>query len=289
MRGSEQGFLLLLCKLGEDVQPLRPAEYRQLSKVVPHTSASEGEVTAEFLHGCGFPPSMCSRIVSLLDRADVLARYLASAQDVTVLTRLSDSFPFRLRRLRNDCPPVLFCKGDPSLLSERCISLVGSRALLPRGKAFAERIGLLAAQEGFVLVSGGAAGADRAAQEACLAAGGRVVCFVPDALQSYPMRENLLLCSDEGYEVPFSAARALRRNTYIHALGEKVFVAQCPQRSGGTWAGATDNLRRGLSEIYVLRDGSEGSRALLACGANPVGDFPASLAELSPRQLSIFD
>ena len=92
----------------------------------------------------------------------------------------------------------------------------------------------MAAREGFTLVSGGASGADTAAQEACLAAGGTVICFVPDELSRYAPRKNLLYCSADGYDLSFSASRALRRNHFIHALGEKVFVAQCPGTSGGT-------------------------------------------------------
>lgn len=289
MRAAERSLLLLTCRLGQDVKPLRPAEYTRLSKAMLHLSPAETdepEVTEPLLRSFGFPPEFCRRILSLLDREEILERYLAAEPEIAVVTRLSERFPARLRVLRSNCPPVLFCRGDPSLFSARCISLVGSRAILPRGEAFATRIGLLAAQEGFVLVSGGAAGADRAAQEACLEAGGSVISFVPDALWKHPARKNLLLCSDEGYELPFSTVRALRRNGFIHALGEKVFVAQCPQCKGGTWEGAADNLRRGLSEVYVLKDDTEGVDALLARGAVPIGDFPASLASLSPTQIS---
>ena len=184
---------------------------------------------------------------------------------------------------------VLFCKGDTRLLQEPCVSLVGSRLISPRNRRFAQRIGKLAAREGFVLVSGNACGADQAAQDACLGAGGRVISFVPDALRTHPPRENLLYISDEGYDVPFSAERALRRNHYIHALSERTFVAQCGEKRGGTWSGTNDNLRRKLSQVYMLQDNSEGAIALNQSGAVFVPENLSSIAELSPRQLSIFD
>lgn len=282
---------LLTCKLGQQVLPLSCAELNRLETAMLALSerAADDEVTDEALSRAGLPASFRTRILALLDREEALRRYLGVAAGLAVLTRISDGFPRRLRRLRESCPPVLFCRGDCSLLSTPCIALVGSRRLGQRGRAFAERVGRLAAREGLTLVSGGAAGADTAAQEACLRAGGRVVCFVPDELLRHPARQNVLYCSEEGYEMPFTTPRALHRNHLIHALGEKAFVAQCPQCSGGTWAGASDNLRRGLSEVYVLRDGAEGTDALLAMGATPVDDFLPSLRALTPAQLSIFN
>lgn len=290
MRPAEKLLVLLLCRLGQEIRPLRPAELRRLSEALAAVHADENaEVTDDVLRACGIAAEMRQRVLSLLARENVLASYLAAAPEVSVLTRISADFPQRLRSLGADCPGVLFCKGDPRLLATRCVSLVGSRRLSARGRAFARHIGTLAAKEGFTLVSGGAPGADRTAQEACLAAGGRVVSFVPDALTGCRARKNVLYCSDEGYELAFSAARALRRNLFIHALGEKVFVAQCPRCAGGTWAGTRENLHRGLSTVYALGDGTEGAEALGALGAVLLPGFPPAIGDLEPPQLSIFN
>lgn len=288
MRSEEETLLLLRCRLGQTVRPLRGTEYRQLVSVL-HTAKADGQITEDLLYACGLESALRANVLTLLHRRETLRRYLDAVPEISVVTCLSDDFPRRLRALGEDCPPVLFCKGDVSLLKQRCIALVGSRRLFARGSAFAAHIGTLAAKEGFTLVSGGAVGADSIAQEACLRAGGSVICFVPDALKRYPMRDHLLFCSDEGYELAFSSARALRRNLYIHALGEKTFVAQCPQCRGGTWAGTRENLRRGLSEVYALRDGSEGIAALGMLGAVLLHAPPAEIDGLSPLQLSIFN
>ena len=95
--------------------------------------------------------------------------------------------------------------------------------------------------------------------------------------------------SDQGADVGFSAARALRRNHFIHALGETAFVAACTQGAGGSWSGAQDNLRRGLSRLCVPDDDSPGSLALLADGATPVPTNMSSLADYCVTELSIFD
>lgn len=295
MRGAEEGLLLLCCRLGQSVKPLTATEYRQMEAIVAVRAPADaggipGSVTPEFLASLGYNEEMSGRILTLLNRSRVLRDYLAAQQDIHVLTRLDeDRFPRRLRKLGGDCPAALFCKGDPSLLNTRCIAAVGSRVLFQRGDRFAREVGRLAANEGFTLVSGNAVGADTAAQEACLRAGGKVVCFVPDELTRYAPRENVLYCSANGYDLPFSPARALSRNLLIHALGEKAFVAQCPGRSGGTWAGASENLKRGLSDVYALNDGSVGINALCAMGAFPVEDRLPSIADLPACRLSIFD
>lgn len=294
MRPSEEGLLLLCCKLGQPVRPLSPSEYKQLEAYVRAMNLTRSkddfqEVTPKYLASLGYSEEMSQRIHSLLDRPEALKSYLAAQPDISIITRISDRFPHRLRRLGSDCPPALFCKGDTALLDSRCISLVGSRMLFPRGSAFARRIGTMAANEGFTLVSGGASGADSAAQEACLAAGGDVICFVPDRLESYSSRPHVLYCCAEGYDLPFSNTRALRRNFFIHAMGEKTFVAQCPRTAGGTWQGSRENLKHGWSELYVLNDGSEGADALARLGATFVEDDLPPLADLLSYQLSIFD
>lgn len=291
MREAERGLLLLRCRLGEAVHPLSQREYTQLRAVLEGArgEGDDSEVSPELLRDLGFEREMAERIAGLLNRPQQPKRYLEAQPDISVLTRISPDFPRRLRSLGQECPPALFCKGDLSLLQRPCIALVGSRLLFERGGRFAQRIGALAAKEGYVLVSGNAAGADRMAQEACLRSGGSVISVVPDALQNCPLRERQLFLCDEGYDCTFTASRALRRNHLIHALAEKVFVAQCPKPSGGTWSGAEDNLNRGLSPVYVLDDGSDGARALWELGAVLVKDDVASLREQRPSQLSIFD
>ena len=74
--------------------------------------------------------------------------------------------------LGDDAPGCLWAKGNLELLSRPMISLVGSRDIMPRNLEFARELGRQAALQGFVLVSGNARGADRAAQSACLEAGG---------------------------------------------------------------------------------------------------------------------
>lgn len=183
MRPAEEGLLLLCCALGTQDVPLTPAQYRTLARRVRQTcQAGDGEVTP-----CLSPGARLSGGGRRADhgaarpRTDTLHRYLeaAAAQGITILTRLSDGFPARLRRMgETECPPALFCRGDTALLGTRCVALVGSRQLRPDNRRFAVQAGKLAAAEGFTLVSGGAArcGHRRAGGLPCSGRPGDLLC-----------------------------------------------------------------------------------------------------------------
>ena len=268
------------------------AQARELSRRARAAGIGEEDpfrdVTVKDVRRLGYSEYEAGHIVSLLGRERQLDGYLLAAEkaDVAVITRLDARFPQRLReQLGARCPAALFCRGDLRLLQRPCISVVGSRHLASPGAQFAAQAGRLAAREGFTLCSGDAMGADRTAQEACLRGGGSVLIFPATELVYCPVRENVLYAAEGGFELGFSAQRALGRNRFIHAMGEKTLVAQTSFGKGGTWSGSLDNLQHEYSPLFVFDDGSEGARALCARGATPVQAL-TSLQALTPAQLS---
>lgn len=268
------------------------AQARELSRRARAAGIGEEDpfrdVTVKDVRRLGYSEYEAGHIVSLLGRERQLDGYLLAAEkaDVAVITRLDARFPQRLReQLGARCPAVLFCRGDLELLQSVCVSVVGSRHLASPGAQFAAQAGRLAAREGFTLCSGDAMGADRTAQEACLRGGGSVLIFPATELVYCPARENVLYAAEGGFELGFSAQRALGRNRFIHAMGEKTLVAQTGFGKGGTWSGSLDNLQHEYSPLFVFDDGSEGARALCARGATPVQAL-TSLQALTPAQLS---
>ena len=268
------------------------AQARELSRRARAAGIGEEDplrdVTVKDVRRLGYSEYEAGHIVSLLSRERQLDGYLLAAEkaDVAVITRLDAQFPQRLReQLGARCPAALFCRGDLELLQRPCISVVGSRHLASPGAQFAAQAGRLAAREGFTLCSGDAMGADRTAQEACLRGGGSVLIFPATELVYCPIRKNTLYAAEGGFELGFSAQRALGRNRFIHAMGEKTLVAQTGFGKGGTWSGSLDNLQHEYSPLFVFDDGSEGARALCARGATPVQAL-TSLQALTPAQLS---
>ena len=296
MNAREWGIALLCCAIAADeLTPLTLAQLRTLGqrvRAMGMPSQLGAELQEKHLLAMGYHPEEAQRICALLNREARLERYLdgARARGITLLTRLSPEYPARLHlQLGVDAPPVLFAAGNLDLLSRPAISLVGSRVLAEPGRLFAQRVGTLAAREDYVLVSGNAAGADQTGQNACLKEGGSIVAFVADELSRHLPRdgERQLMLSESGYDVPFTAARALHRNHLIHALGEKTFVAQCTPGRGGTWSGTMENLHRGWSEVYVCDDSSEATHALCERGAAPIALSKLnSLSGTRPAQCS---
>ena len=296
MRAAERGFLLLSSHLGEPLRkPLTTAQLRILADRVQNANIPEvdRDLAPADLIALGYGPDMAQRIWQLLNEEDVLDYYLrkGAVLGCAPITRVSETYPYHLRkRLGLDSPGVLWARGDVSLLQQPMVALVGSRELREENWKFAAEVGRQAALQGYVLVSGNARGADRTAQESCLAADGRVISVVADELWKQPLRENVLYLSEGDYGEGFSAHRALSRNRVIHALGIVTFVAQASLNIGGTWDGTVKNLQNGWSDVYAFCDGSEAMQQLEQMGANLIGmDDLASFFDLPKAEENLFD
>jgi predicted Rossmann fold nucleotide-binding protein DprA/Smf involved in DNA uptake len=236
---------------------------------------------------------MIRRILGLLEDLPLLRRYHANGwqADCTPITRVSEGYPVILRkRLGLESPGVLWAKGDMSLLEKPKISLVGSRDIEKPNADFAAAVGREAARQGYVLVSGNARGADRAAQDSCLDNGGEVIAIVADELAKYAPQGHILYLSEDGFDLPFSTQRALSRNRLIHCMGLRTFVAQCGYQRGGTWDGTVKNLRFGWSPVHCFRDGSPAANLLQDMGAEGVElDELHDFSALEIRFFRLFD
>lgn len=296
MKAVERGFLLLSSHLGDAARkPLTTAQLRTLARRMQAAERTDADrdLRPEDMIALGYSREMAEEIVALLSQERLLHDYLkrAAACGCVPVTRVSNDYPLLLRRrLDLDSPGCLWLKGDASLLKQPAVALVGSRNLLDNNRRFAAEVGRQAALQGYVLVSGNARGADRTAQESCLAAGGQVISVVADELSKQPHRENVLYVSEDGFAEPFSSQRALSRNRIIHALGLKTFVAQSSLKMGGTWDGTVKNLRNRWSEVYCFYDGSEAMMLLGQMGANLIGmDELASFYDLQKKEENLFD
>ena len=277
MTPRERGFLLLSSHLGEPARkPMTTAQLRTLAGRMAGLDRAyeDRELETADLKRLGYGSEMASHIVSLLAEDDVLDYYLRKGQILGCIpiTRISTDYPLHLRkRLGLESPGVLWARGDITLLAQPMVSLVGSRELREENRKFAAEVGLQAALQGYVLVSGNARGSDKTAQESCLASGGSVISVVADELWKQPLRDNLLYLSENDYEEGFSTQRALSRNRVIHALGLMTFVAQSSLHTGGTWDGTVKNLQNRWSSVYGFNDGSDAMSALSQMGLEPIG------------------
>ena len=104
-----------------------------------------------------------------LDEAQRLAEAGAS-----FVTPEDDDYPQRLLEIY-DPPPVLWVRGNASLLNRAGIAVVGTRHPTPYGAGMAEMLSRDLARRGVVILSGMARGVDTCAHKGALEAGGTTI------------------------------------------------------------------------------------------------------------------
>ncbi|MFB1010357.1 MAG: DNA-processing protein DprA [Thiopseudomonas sp.] len=140
-------------------------------------------------------------------------------------------------------PPVLFVQGDPLLLQQPQLAVIGSRYCSPGGEQLAFEFAKTLAASGCCISSGLALGIDSAAHQGALAAQGPTLAVVGTGLlRTYPHRNRALrerILAGGGAmvsELPLDAgplpAHFPRRNRIISGLSLGVLVVEAGLSSG---------------------------------------------------------
>lgn len=172
-------------------------------------------------------------------------------------------------------PPMLFYKGDLSLLKRKKISIIGTRHPNQYTKSFTISLASKLAKKGIVIVSGAAMGVDALAHSG--AGAKNTIAIMPNGLDlKYPSVNKTLIekIEDEGltisqFNADFKATpwSFVVRNEVVVALGEILIVTQADLNSGSMRS--VEYALDMKKEIYVLphRIGeSEGTNMLLRDG-----------------------
>ena len=149
-------------------------------------------------------------------------------------------YPALLKEIR-DYPKELYYIGDPKLLEEKCVSIVGSRKTNQYGRSTAYSFGK-AGQRGITVVSGMAVGIDTCAHEGALQEKGNTAAVLACGLDlCYPPRNRELKGKIESAGIvlseypPGTAAQRYyfpQRNRIISGLSPLTVVVQAGNRSG---------------------------------------------------------
>jgi DNA processing protein len=225
--------------------------------------------------------------------ADELQAWLAQPGH-HFLTADDPCYPARLRELGDT--PALYAIGDPEVLQQPQLAIVGSRHPTPAGldntRAFASTL----ASRGFVITSGLALGVDGAAHEAALSAGGLTVAVCGTGLDRvYPARHRDLarriaqhgvLISEFPPGTPPLPNHFPRRNRLISGLSLGVLVVEAALDSGSL---ITARMATGQGREVFAIPGSihnplaRGCHRLIRDGAKLVETVDDILEEIAPQ------
>jgi DNA processing protein len=196
------------------------------------------------LEATGLPAASAQSIAlgASLRLADEELKKLAKAPGVTLVTMGSDLYPEQLAEIY-DPPLILYVRGDPRILLEVGIAVIGTRHPTPYGLGMAERLSTDLANCGLVIISGMARGIDSIAHKAAVQARGRTVAVFGTGVDVIYPRENAKL-SEQILEMggalvsEFPLATGPHphnfplRNRIISGLSRGVLVVEAGEYSG---------------------------------------------------------
>ena len=196
-----------------------------------------------------------------------------------------------------DPPPVLWLRGDASVLARPAVAVIGSRAATNYALAVGSRLAAELAARAMVVVSGLARGVDSAAHRGCLDASGATVAVLGSGLDNvYPPEHGRLadeiaatgaVISELGPgAVPLPEHFPLR-NRIISGISLAVVVVEASEKSGSLIT-ARCALEQGRDVCAVpgsvLTGRNRGSHGLLKDGAKIIETADDILEELGwPR------
>lgn len=310
---------LLLGKSSEQYDLLKPKEYHQLALYLREIQKQPADLLSmqarDILNK--YTQSDKERILKLLNRGFLLSQVIDywQARGIWVISRADEAYPNRLKsRLKEHSPVILYGCGNPKLLEQGGLAVIGSRNIDNALTIYSQEVGQLSAHAGKMIISGGAKGVDSAAMYSALHFGGNVCGVLSDSLEKMALHIDnrkaiqdgrLVLISACDPKAGFSTGNAMQRNKYIYALADVALIVNADEKKGGTWAGAIEQLEKYQHiPIYVRSTGrnSEGLNALKNNGAllwdNPtnIQDFNAvfncyksNCGNNKPKQISFLE
>ena len=310
----DSNAILTLCShicVGEGVRPLEPKEYSELAKKLGNIGKSPKDLfdftVQDFEQLLDMTSDDIDRVKRLLDRNASLSFDLGQYSNIGIetITRADTEYPRKLKKkLGNACPPIFYYAGDLSLLDRNYIGYVGARTVSAEDIEFTKNAVRKTTSLGNGVVSGGAKGIDTVSGTEALLSGSFAVEYLSDSLMkklknSDTVRNvqngNLLLLSVSKPDAGFNVGFAMMRNRYIYAQSEATVIVRSDLNKGGTWTGATENLKNNWCTTLCWEHSYPGNKALIEKGAIPIpNDWNGIIPEKAQtvekyKQTSIFD
>ena len=226
--------------------------------------------------------------------ADTRAEAALAACGAQTLSLSDERYPALLRTIY-DPPPLLYVRGDLSLLQEAQLAVVGSRRASPAGLRVAQALSGQLTKAGLHICSGLALGIDGAAHRGALRSGGKSIAVMATGIDRiYPQRHRQLaaeleqvgcLVTEFPPGTPPQRQNFPRRNRIISGLSLGVLVVEAALPSGSLITAGTA-MEQGR-EVFalpwsMLHKGGQGCLRLIRDGAKMVQTVDDILEELGP-------
>jgi len=213
---------------------------------------------------------------------------------IKIITCFDEEYPkFIFEKFDNAPPPILFCKGNISLLNADSVAVIGSRDIDNTGLDTTKKIAQQLSNNRYNVVSGYAKGVDTNAHLGALECDGTTTAVLSSGINQMPIKNgiqeiynwgnNLLLISQFKPNEPWSAHNAMIRNKLVCALSKAVIVISSgPERDqkgrmSGTFDAGKTALKMGIPLLVLshnlLHTKPEGNIQLIKLGGKEITDI----------------
>jgi DNA processing protein len=162
-------------------------------KLVEHFGSAEAVFHASLteLESTGIQVVSAAQSIATGKSAEVAREEIAraAAAGVTVVSVEDACYPPRLKEIY-DPPLVLYVRGNPEVLTQPGIAMVGTRHPTPYGSGMAERLACDLASQGLVIISGMARGVDTASHRGAISAKGKTIAVFGTGVDVIYPKEN---------------------------------------------------------------------------------------------------
>ena len=239
---------------------------------------SNGSILAE----SGLNPNTIQNIHAEQTRAQQLTEELLE-HDIGILVENDLNYPNYLKKtLGRKCPPILFVKGNISLLNNNSVGFCGSRKVSQKGIDITASCATQLVEQGITVVSGYASGTDLSAHKAALICGGQTVFVLPEGLLRSTVKgeikellteKNHVFISQFMPKITWNAGNAMKRNSVIIGLSRAMILVESG-RTGGTFAAGEEALKVGCP-LFVIdfakpEVSAEANPYFISSGGHPI-------------------
>jgi DNA processing protein len=217
---------------------------------------------------------------------------LIQKSNIQLLVLGQKGYPQSLLAL-SDAPPILYAKGQISLLDQLIVAVVGSRKPTEYGSQASRYLVEQFVAQGTVIASGMAMGIDTVAHQSCLAAGGHTIAVLGCSIDlatsplAHTISQDGLLLSHFPLGTTPQKFTFPARNRLLAGISQAVVVAQAGAKSGSLLtARAAIDYHKLLFAVpgSIFHPGNAGSHQLLEQGAKPAVDAAAIVSTLTRQK-----